>query len=93
MTPFSIEEVRKIAQLASLELTPEEEARFAEQFTTILEYFEQLKDFPLPDELEHSLEVPPFVRDDVAAPSAVHPEQFSSYLEDGYFQVPRVIDA
>ena len=41
MSTFSVKEVRKIAKLASLELTSEEEQEFAQQFGTILEYFER----------------------------------------------------
>ncbi|KAF0094416.1 MAG: aspartyl-tRNA(Asn)/glutamyl-tRNA (Gln) amidotransferase subunit C [Puniceicoccaceae bacterium 5H] len=32
-----------VANLARIELTPEEKARFADQFASILEYFEKLK--------------------------------------------------
>lgn len=41
---LSKEDVRKIAHLARLELTPEEEERFAPQLGSILEYFEQLSE-------------------------------------------------
>lgn len=36
------EQVRKVALLARLELTPEEEEQFSGQLSSILEYFEQL---------------------------------------------------
>lgn len=36
------EQVRKVAHLARLELTPEEEEKFTTQLGDILEYFEQL---------------------------------------------------
>jgi aspartyl-tRNA(Asn)/glutamyl-tRNA(Gln) amidotransferase subunit C len=36
------EQVRKVAHLARLELTPEEEERFTSQLGDILQYFEQL---------------------------------------------------
>ena len=42
-TKFSPEEVKKIARLSSLELTEKETKVFADQFSTILEYFELLK--------------------------------------------------
>ncbi|NJO39914.1 MAG: Asp-tRNA(Asn)/Glu-tRNA(Gln) amidotransferase subunit GatC [Cyanobacteria bacterium CRU_2_1] len=38
------EQVRKVAHLARLELTPEEEERFTTQLSGILEYFEQLNE-------------------------------------------------
>ena len=52
MSAFSIEDVRKIAKLASLELTPEEEQEFAQQFGTILDYFERLNAVELPENAE-----------------------------------------
>jgi aspartyl-tRNA(Asn)/glutamyl-tRNA(Gln) amidotransferase subunit C len=38
------EEVRKVAKLARLELTPEEEEQFTGQLNGILDYFEQLSE-------------------------------------------------
>jgi aspartyl-tRNA(Asn)/glutamyl-tRNA(Gln) amidotransferase subunit C len=38
------EQVHKVAHLARLEITPEEEALFANQLSSILEYFEQLSE-------------------------------------------------
>jgi len=43
-TKFTPEEVRKIARLSSLDLTEKETEVFAEQFSTILEYFEIFKE-------------------------------------------------
>ncbi|MEY2984452.1 MAG: Aspartyl-tRNA(Asn) amidotransferase subunit / Glutamyl-tRNA(Gln) amidotransferase subunit [Cyanobacteriota bacterium] len=39
-------QVQKIAQLARLEITPEEEVQFAQQLSSILDYFEQLNELP-----------------------------------------------
>lgn len=41
---ISKEEILKIAKLARLSLNPEEEAHFSEQFTAILNYFEQMSE-------------------------------------------------
>ncbi|GIT71157.1 MAG: hypothetical protein Ct9H300mP28_09710 [Pseudomonadota bacterium] len=49
-TKFTPEEVRKIARLSSLDLTEKETEVFAEQFSTILEYFELLKEVEISDE-------------------------------------------
>ena len=38
------EQVRKVAHLARLELTPEQEEQFTTQLGSILEYFEQLSE-------------------------------------------------
>lgn len=42
-------EVHKIAHLARLEITPEEEAQFAQQLSAILDYFEQLESLDTTD--------------------------------------------
>ncbi|MBS1255288.1 MAG: Glutamyl-tRNA(Gln) amidotransferase subunit C [Deltaproteobacteria bacterium] len=92
-TRFTPEEVSKIARLSSLELTEKETEVFAQQFTTILEYFELLKEVEISEEqsesdenhLSHS-------REDKIEKSTVSPEQFSPYLENGFFKVPKVID-
>ena len=92
-TRFSIDEVRKIARLSSLELTDNEAEVFAEQFSTILDYFELLKTVDIPETVtdvdESDLSG---IRDDKMEESPVSPEQFSAYLENGFFKVPRVID-
>ena len=43
---LTIEEVRRIAALARLRLTPEEEQRLVSQLGRIVDYIDQLKDFP-----------------------------------------------
>ena len=92
-TKFSLEEVQKIARLSSLELTEKEAEVFAEQFSGIMEYFELLKTAEIPDVVtsvdENHLGGS---RKDKMVKSPVSPEQFSQYLEDGFFKVPRVID-
>ena len=92
-TSLSIDEVRKIARLSSLELTDNEAEVFAEQFSTILDYFELLKTVDIPETVidvdERDLSG---IRDDKMEESPVSPEQFSAYLENGFFKVPRVID-
>ena len=92
-TSFRPEEVRKIARLSSLELTDKETEVFAEQFSGILDYFALLKTADIPETVtdvnESHLRV---TREDKMEKSLVSPEHFSSYLENGFFKVPRVID-
>ena len=87
------EKVRKIARLSSLELTEKETEVFAEQFSTILEYFEILKEVEISDVNcdadENHLSNG---REDKVIKSPVSPEQFSFYLEKGFFKVPKVLD-
>ena len=92
-TSFSTEEVRKIARLSSLELTDKETKAFAEQFSGILDYFELLKTADIPETITESDESHlRGTREDNMEKSPVSPEQFSAYLENGFFKVPRVID-
>ena len=90
---FTPAEVRKIARLSSLELSEKETKLFAEQFFTILEYFELLKEVEISDISrdadENHLKNG---REDKVIKSNVFPEQFSPYLEKGFFKVPKVID-
>ena len=92
-TKFTPEEVRKIARLSSLDLTEKETEVFAEQFSTILEYFELLKEVEISDVCcdadENHLSNG---REDKVVKSPVSPEQFSPYLEKRFFKVPKVID-
>ena len=44
--PLPIEQVEHIANLARLELTPEELAQYQEQLSDILDYFKQLQAIP-----------------------------------------------
>lgn len=41
---IDLEQVRKVAHLARLELTPEDEAKLPEQLSAILDYVEQLSE-------------------------------------------------
>ncbi len=44
MSSISIEDVKKVAKLANLSLTPEEEIRYREQLSQILDYISQLQE-------------------------------------------------
>jgi len=93
---LSREEVRHVAQLARLDFSDEEEERMADEMSQILDYVEKL------DELDTS-GVPPmsnvldvsnvFRTDDIESridqEEALEP---ASETDNGYFQVPQVID-
>ena len=90
---FTPAEVRKIASLSSLELTEKETQVFAEQFSTILEYFEVLKEVEISDVICDTDESHLYNgREDKVFKSNVSPEQFSPYLEKGFFKVPKIVD-
>ena len=91
---ISVEEVKKIARLSCLELTEEETEQYAREFNTILDHFEVLKTSEVGDDLEEaSIYLPHEGRVDERKNSPVSPENFSPYLENGFFKVPRVIDS
>ncbi len=90
---FTPEEVTKIARLSSLELTEKETEKFAEQFSTILGYFQLLKEVEISDV---NFDADPShlnnVREDKVIQSPVSLENFSPYAEKGFFKVPKIID-
>ena len=91
---ISVEEVKKIARLSCLELTDEETEQYAREFNTILDHFEVLKTAEVEEDLvETSIHLPHEGRVDERKTSQISPEDFSPYLEEGFFKVPRVIDA
>ena len=90
---FPIEEIEKIAELASLELTGEEKAMFAKQFEEILDYFKVIDSAPQSE----ASTVPgpdnnPHFREDKAVDSGISPREFSPHMEDGHFKVPKVLE-
>lgn len=91
------EQVHKVAHLARLQLTAEEEERFASQLSSILEYFEQLNELDVEG-------VPPTTRA-IDVSNVTRPDARESYPEreailenapdrDGeFFKVPKIINA
>ncbi|MBG56398.1 MAG: Asp-tRNA(Asn)/Glu-tRNA(Gln) amidotransferase GatCAB subunit C [Deltaproteobacteria bacterium] len=92
-TKFTPEEVKKIARLSSLELAEKETEVFAKQFSTILEYFQILKEVEIPDINYNSDENHLSIgREDKVVESNISAEKFSPYMENGFFKVPKIID-
>ena len=90
------QQVQKVAHLARLELTPEEEEKFTTQLSGILEYFEQLKELdttkvaPMTRAIEVSNitradQLEPYPHRDAILTNA--PEQ-----EGDYFKVPKILN-
>jgi len=95
---LSLDEVRRIAALARLKLSPEEEQVFQGQLSAILEYVEQLKELDVSgvEPMTHALavgELPP-LRDDVVRPSLPPEEALANApaREGTCFKVPRIIE-
>lgn len=81
--------VRHVAELARIELTPEEVERYRAEFAEILKYFDRLDDVPaveVDDDAENVL------RADEVRPS-LSPEDAlrnADETDDGFFKGPRV---
>ena len=91
---ISVKEVKKIARLSCLELTHAETEQYTLEFNTIIQHFEALKTADVENDLdEASIQIPLEGRLDETKNSHVSPEDFSPYLENRFFKVPRVIDS
>jgi aspartyl-tRNA(Asn)/glutamyl-tRNA(Gln) amidotransferase subunit C len=95
---LSVDEVRRIAALARLELSAEEERTLGEQLSAILSYVAQLEELDVSavEPMTHALaagEAPP-LRDDDVEPSLA-PERALANAperEGTCFKVPRIIE-
>jgi aspartyl-tRNA(Asn)/glutamyl-tRNA(Gln) amidotransferase subunit C len=94
---LTLEQVRHIARLARLRLTPEEERRYAEQLSAILDYAERLQRVDLTD-------VPPTagvqdlrapLRPDVSRPPLPRERALANAVstDAGMFLVPPILDS
>ena len=95
-TPLSPEDVLRIAELARLELTPDEVTLFTRQLADILEYVEQIR------ALETTGVAPtahvmnrPLEREDLVQPTLARTDALGNApdaaIEAGLFKVPRVM--
>lgn len=89
------EQVRKVALLARLELTPEQEEQFTSQLSSILDYFEQLSELDVSDvePTARAIDVNNVTRPDALQPFAdrlaildIAPDQ-----EGDFFKVPKIL--
>lgn len=92
---IDLEQVRKVAHLARLELTPEEESQFTTQLSDILDYVQQL------DTLD-TTDVEPTTRA-IEVSNITRPDQLQSFSEresilggapdreDDFFKVPKIL--
>lgn len=93
---IDLDQVRKVALLARLELSPEEEQQFTGQLSSILEYFEQLNQLDTEN-------VEPTARA-IDLSNITRPDQLTLFegreailsgapeREDDYFKVPKILD-
>jgi aspartyl-tRNA(Asn)/glutamyl-tRNA(Gln) amidotransferase subunit C len=95
---LSLDEVRRIAALARLQLTPEDERVFAGQLSAILEYVEQLRELDVSgvEPMTHALaagEAAPLREDEVLPSLPVEKSLAAAPAREGTcFKVPRIIE-
>jgi aspartyl-tRNA(Asn)/glutamyl-tRNA(Gln) amidotransferase subunit C len=89
------QEVKKVAHLARLEITPEEEQEFTNQLSSILEYFQQLSELDTTDvsPTTRAIDLSNITRQDLAkvygdreALLNAAPER-----EEDFFRVPQIL--
>ena len=90
------EQVRKVALLARLELTPEEEEKFTVQLSGILDYCEQLNELDVSDvpPTTRAIDVSNITRQDAMQPYPNREAILDSAPDrDGeFFKVPKIIN-
>jgi aspartyl-tRNA(Asn)/glutamyl-tRNA(Gln) amidotransferase subunit C len=93
---LTLEEVRRIAALARLALSPEEERTFAGQLSAILDHVRQLEELDVSgvEPMTHALAEAPALREDAVAPSLPPEEALAAApaREGTAFKVPRIIE-
>ena len=95
---LTLEEVRRIAGLARLRLTAEEERTFAEQLSAILEHVRLLEELDVSgvEPMTHALAAgeAPALREDLHRPGLSPSEALGGApaREDSCFKVPRIIE-
>jgi len=92
----SLDDVRKVAQLARLELSSEEEQRFAQDLSQILDYVTCLDELDTDDVLPtaHVIPISNVFREDLVRPSLPQAEALANAPSTGHghFRVPKVIE-
>ncbi len=90
------EQVRKVAHLARLELTPEEEEQFTTQLGSILDYFEQLSELDISNvpPTTRAIDVSNVTRSDELQPCGDREAilQGAPQQEGEFFKVPKILN-
>lgn len=93
---IDLEQVRKVALLARLELSPEEEQQFTGQLSSILEYVEQLSelDTEAVEPTTRAIEVSNITRADTLESFAGREAilNCAPEREEDFFKVPKILD-
>lgn len=82
-------EIVKVADLARLELTSQEQKRFGAEFEKIVAYFAELQRLKLEGELFLGYPCPR--TPDEPRDYVIEVEKLSKHLKDGYFKIPPLL--
>ena len=89
-------DIKYVAHLARLELTPEEQQRFGDQLGHILEHIEKLKqlDVTTVEPTAHAMPLVNVTRADEARPSLPHDDALRNApaQANGLFIVPKIVE-
>jgi aspartyl-tRNA(Asn)/glutamyl-tRNA(Gln) amidotransferase subunit C len=92
---IDLEQVRKVALLARLELSPEEEEQFTGQLSSILEYVEQLGELDTEnvEPTTRAIELSNITRSDALEPFAGREDilRCAPDREEDFFKVPKIL--
>ena len=93
---IDLEQVRHVAHLARLELTPEEETKLTKELGDILSYVEQLGELNTDDvpPTMHALDIPAALRADEVKPFDGRERILDNApeREEDFFKVPRLLE-
>lgn len=88
--------VKYVAHLARLELTPEEERKLGGQLSGILNYFAQLRELDISalEPMAHAVPLANVTRPDAVRPSLSHAEALRNAPahSGGLFTVPKIVE-
>lgn len=92
---LSLDEVRKVAHLARIQLTPEEEEKFAGQLNSILDYVEQLRELDVEgvEPTTRAIDVSNVMRDDRREVYGDREAILSGApdRDESFFKVPKIL--
>ncbi|MEE2659755.1 MAG: Asp-tRNA(Asn)/Glu-tRNA(Gln) amidotransferase subunit GatC [Candidatus Latescibacterota bacterium] len=92
----TVEDVRRVASLARIQLTEQEEGRLTSELTRILDYMAKLDELDTEDvePTAHVVRVSNAFRSDRREDFPARAELLAQApdLKEGYFRVPRIID-
>ncbi|GAB4359664.1 MAG: Asp-tRNA(Asn)/Glu-tRNA(Gln) amidotransferase subunit GatC [Cyanophyceae cyanobacterium] len=92
---LSLDEVRKVAHLARIQLTAEEEEKFAGQLNSILDYVEQLRELDVEgvEPTTRAIDVSNVMREDVREVYGDREAILSGApdRDESFFKVPKIL--